>query len=91
MKEGSELLLIDDLATRGVSALEALPLLREKYRIQDLLVLIDRESGAKERLAQKGVQLHSVFRLRSLLDFWKHEQLITSEQYTDVIQFLSTS
>ena len=84
-------MLIDDLATRGVSALAALPLLREKYRIQKLLVLIDRQSGAQERLAQEGVSLHSVFQLRDLLEFWKHEQLITTEQYTDVQNFLSES
>ena len=89
--EGSQLLLIDDLATRGVSAISALPLLREKYHVRDLLVLIDRQSGAQACLAQEGVRLHSVFQLRELLDFWKHEQLITSEQYAEVQLFLSES
>ena len=82
--------MIDDLATRGSSALEALPIIRSQYKTSQLLVLIDRESGAKERLQKHDVTLHSVFRLRVLLDFWKQESLISNEEYNTVSVFLSS-
>ena len=88
---GAKVLLIDDLATRGASALEALPTLRALYCAEELLVLIDRESGARSRLKEHGITLHSIFSIRSLLCFWKEHSLITAEQYTQVIHFLSTS
>jgi uridine monophosphate synthetase len=90
VREGSTVLMIDDLATRGSSALEALPIIRSQYKTSQLLVLIDRESGAKERLQKHDVTLHSVFRLRVLLDFWKQESLISNEEYNTVSVFLSS-
>ena len=91
VKEGSHLLLIDDLATRGVSAREALPVLRSRYEVSQLAVLIDRESGAKARLAQDGVVLHSLFRLGDLLHYWLLQGDISSEQYQRVRDFMSRS
>ena len=87
--KGINVLLIDDLATRGASAIEALPTIRTSYTTNDLLVLIDRESGAKERLQEHDVTLHSIFSLRTLLSLWKKEELISKEQYGTVITFLS--
>ena len=91
VENGTELLLIDDLATRGVSAMTALPLLRQNHPIHHLLVLIDRQSGAKEALAKEGIQLHSIFTLRTLLEFWKHEALIPPDKYTETLDFLGES
>ena len=89
--EGSQVLLIDDLATRGVSAVEALPTIRAQYKTSELLVLIDRDSGAEERLRQHGVELHSIFKFRLLLRFWREKSLITHQQYEEVVLFLDES
>ena len=86
--KGSRVLLIDDLATRGASAIEALPTIRTSYTATDLLVLINRESGAQQRLQEHDITLHSIFSLRTLLSFWKQESLISKEQYDTVMQFL---
>lgn len=88
--EGSTVLLIDDLATRGASAIESLPIIRSQYKTNQLLVLIDRESGAKKRLKKHDVSLHSVFQLSTLLVFWKQESLISNKEYNAVTVFLST-
>ena len=87
--KGTKVFLIDDLATRGSSAIEVLPTVRNSYTTHDLLVLIDRESGAKERLMEHDITLHSIFSLRTLLSFWKQEALISQEQYDTVMVFLS--
>jgi len=36
-------------------------------------VLVDRQSGAKESLAQEGFNLHAVLTISALLDYWESE------------------
>jgi len=86
---GETALLIDDLATTGGSKFEALEKLTQAgLVVRDVLVLIDRQSGAAESLAQAGLRLHAVFTLHGLLDFWETERLITHAQAAAVREFL---
>lgn len=85
----TNVLLIDDLATRGASAIEALPIIRSQYNTENLLVLIDRQSGATEALQKHGVTLHSIFRLTDLLHFWREESYIEENQLQRVLTFLA--
>lgn len=71
-----EIVLIDDVITSGESLLEVLPILREKYVVNHMIVLVDR-GVAKEKLEQWGIQLHCVFTLDELLEFWQLEGLVS--------------
>lgn len=62
---GAEVLLVDDVATTGGSLLKTLEGLEEeghKCVVRKALVIIDREEGATENLAEKGIQLASIFK-----------------------------
>jgi orotate phosphoribosyltransferase len=60
---GARVLIADDVATSGGSIMKAVDASREAGAIVEVaLVLIDREEGAEEALAAKGVRLLSVFR-----------------------------
>ncbi|MGH6971163.1 MAG: hypothetical protein ACREEQ_06085, partial [Caulobacteraceae bacterium] len=55
-------LVTDDVATSGGSVMQAIDAARAAGAIVDnALVLVDRQEGASEALAAKGVRLHSVF------------------------------
>ena len=56
--------------------------------MHDVVVLIDRESGGREELAAVGLTLHSVFKLRDLLDILVQHERISREQRADVESFL---
>ena len=88
---GSKLLMIDDLATRGVSSIEALTPLRDHYLVHDLLVLIDRESGATQRLSEHDVNLHAVVTLSALLDEWERVDAVPRDQINAARRFISES
>ena len=65
---GERAALLDDLITSGQSKLDALePLLAEGLKVQDVVVLIDREQGGAEDLRRHGYRLHSVLTLRELV------------------------
>lgn len=88
--EGETVVVIDDLATTGGSKFEAIEKLTEVGLIvKDVVVLIDRESGAKEALAAEGYQMHALFTLTQLLDYWEETQRLPIEQIASVRNFLS--
>jgi uridine monophosphate synthetase len=75
---GETIVVIDDLATTGGSKFEAIEKLTAAgMKVRDVVVLIDRQSGAKEALEQSGYQLHAVLTITELLDHW--EQTIKVE------------
>ena len=58
---GETVVVIDDLATTGGSKFEAIEKLTGAgLVVKDVVVLVDRQSGAKESLEQAGYPLHAV-------------------------------
>ncbi|NP_001088036.1 uridine 5'-monophosphate synthase [Xenopus laevis] len=86
---GETCLIIEDVVTSGSSILETAEVLqREGLRVTDAIVLVDREQGGKERLAQCGIQLHSVFTLSQLMDILRSVGAVGSETVSNVEQFI---
>jgi len=89
---GQRVVLIDDLATTGGSKFEAIEKLHTVgLTVNDVVVLIDRESGASEDLSKSGYQLHAIFILSELLQIWLSEELVTADQVEKVDKFLRES
>jgi uridine monophosphate synthetase len=66
---GERVVVIDDIVTDGASKLEAIePLEAAGLVVEDLVVLIDREQGGRERLAAKGYRLHAVLTISACFD-----------------------
>jgi uridine monophosphate synthetase len=86
---GEQVVVIDDLATTGGSKFEAIERLEAAgLQIHDVVVLIDRQSGAAEMLAQAGYHLHAVFTLTQLLDYWEWTSRIPADQIQAAREFL---
>ena len=65
---GDRALVIDDVITTGGAKIEALAPLRDAgLVIQDILVVVDREQSGAQALAAAGLQLHSVLKIRELV------------------------
>lgn len=89
---GDQVVVIDDLTTTGGSKFEAIEVLTQAgLKVKDVVVLIDRQSGATETLAQAGYRLHTVFRLTELLDHWELNRRVNLEQITATRVFLEES
>jgi len=89
---GERTVVIDDLATTGESKFEAIDKLKAAgLVVEDVVVLIDRQSGAAEALASAGYRLHSVFDLSDLLDYYEDHQSISAEHIAAARAFLKLS
>lgn len=87
---GQTAVVIDDLATTGGSKFEAVERLRQAgLRVTDVVVLIDRQSGAAAALEAEGLHLHAVFTLDQLLQEWDRSGRIRPGDLQAVRQFLA--
>ncbi|BCX04441.1 MAG: orotate phosphoribosyltransferase [Candidatus Roseilinea sp.] len=91
-RPGETVLLVDDLITRGTAKLEALQPLREAGLIvNDVLVVIDREQGGREELAQQGIRLHAVFTLSEMLDGLARSGRLEAHRRDEVLTWLRSA
>ena len=89
---GETILVIDDLATTGGSKFEAIEKLTGVGLIvKDIVVLVDRQSGAKESLAQAGYSMHAVLTIRQLLDYWEENEKVSKDKIVETRNFLQNA
>ncbi|EZQ04831.1 orotate phosphoribosyltransferase [Candidatus Acidianus copahuensis] len=67
--KGKKVIIVDDVATSGGSIEKSALIIRENGgEVNDALVIVDREEGAKERLQDLGINLYSVFSIHEILN-----------------------
>ena len=89
---GDAVLIIDDVATTGGNLQFATKTLRERgARVGHAMVLVDREQGAKGKLADMGVELISLMTSSRLMGELRSKGIISSEEYERVIAYIGGS
>lgn len=86
---GETVVIIDDLATTGGSKFEAIEKLTSAgLLVKDVVVLVDRQSGAKESLEQAGYQLHAVLTISEMLNYWEETGKVEKTKIEATRKFL---
>ena len=86
---GETTVIIDDLATTGGSKFEAIEKLTGAgLLVKDIVVLVDRQSGAKESLEQAGHAMHAVLTITQLLEYWESNDKVDKEKIAATREFL---
>ena len=86
---GETALVIDDLATTGGSKFEAIEKLTAVgLVVKDIVVLVDRQSGAKESLEQAGYSMHALLTITQLLDYWEETGKVEKDKLKETREFL---
>jgi len=89
---GETIAVIDDLATTGGSKFEAIEKLTGAgLVVKDVVVLVDRQSGAKESLAQAGYSMHAVLTIGQLLEYWEESGKVGKDKIEETRKFLAES
>jgi uridine monophosphate synthetase len=89
---GETVAIIDDLATTGGSKFEAIEKLTVAgLVVKDVIVLVDRQSGAKESLAQAGFAMHAVLTIGQLLEYWEANGKVEKDKIEETKKFLKQS
>lgn len=89
-KKGDRVVIIDDLVSTGETKVEAIDKLKSAgLEVTAIVVLVDREMGAKSFLNKLGYQFEAVVGLYQLLPLWRESGAVTPEQAENVKRFLS--
>lgn len=88
---GETVVVIDDLATTGGSKFEAIEKLTAAgLVVRDVVVLVDRQSGAKESLAEAGYAMHAVLTINEMLDHWEQTDKVGKDKIEATRKFLAS-
>ena len=89
---GETVVVIDDLATTGGSKFKAIEKLTGAgLEVKDVVVLIDRQSGARESLEAAGYAMHAVLTITGMLDHWEKTGNIEKNKIEETRLFLHNS
>ncbi|MEA1924737.1 MAG: orotate phosphoribosyltransferase [Candidatus Altiarchaeota archaeon] len=67
LKEGSQVAVVDDVATTGNSLMQVIDVVENRdCEVKKVVVIVDREEGAKKTIAGCGYALESIFSRREL-------------------------
>lgn len=89
--EGKIIAVLDDLVSEGLSKLKAVSVLeRMQYRVNDLIVLIDRQRGGLKKMQDLGYNVHYAFTVTQLMDFYLSEGLVTPQQHEADMEFINS-
>ena len=88
-RPGQTVVVIDDIITDGASKIEAIrPLEEAGLKVEDVLIVLDREQGGGRILANAGYNLHSIGQLSEVMDALVQAGKVSEEQRTQVAEFI---
>ena len=84
-------LLIDDLVTTGGGIVQTAEFLKQNAAldVRNVLVLLDRQEGARELLRKRGYNLISILGLEPMLNYLMAKGLIEEKWYRKSIEYIS--
>ncbi|KAM5281488.1 uridine 5'-monophosphate synthase [Ctenodactylus gundi] len=86
---GETCLIIEDVVTSGSSVMETVEVLQQEgVKVTDVVVLLDREQGGRDKLQAQGVRLHSVCTLSKILEILEQQKKIDAEMVGRVKRFI---
>lgn len=87
LKPGTKVLLVDDVATTGISVSYAVEVIRSNGGIiENVLAIVSRLEGAEEKLKKMGVNLISVTTINEIVNVLNNKGLIDENTLESVIK-----
>jgi len=87
--KGESILFFDDVITEGLSKLEGIKALEmHGAYVKNLMVVVDREEGGKEKLEKLGYKVHALAKVSELVDLLFKSEHISQEQRDAVLNYI---
>ena len=86
LDRNDRVLIIDDLITTGESVIESAEVVRDQGGVvNELVVLLDREQGGKERLRSSRIEPHVLFKISDAME-WLHTVGLIEDKVFDTVR-----
>lgn len=91
-KPGDEVILLDDLITKGDSKVEAIKQVEDAgLKVKKLIVLVDREQGGVQMIKDTGYTVEAAFTISELMDTLLELGKIDQAQHEKIIAFVRSN
>jgi len=88
LERNDRVLIVDDLITTGESVIEAAEVVRDQGGVvNELVVLLDREQGGKDRLRASRIEPHVLFKISDAMTWLHNVGLIEDKVYETVQKY----
>lgn len=86
LSRNDRVLIVDDLITTGESVIEAAEVVRDQGGVvNELVVLLDREQGGRERLRSARIEPHVLFKISDAMD-WLHSVGLIGDKIHETVK-----
>jgi uridine monophosphate synthetase len=85
-------LFFDDVVSEGLSKLEGIkPLEQLGAKVENIMVVVDREQGGRENLENAGYRVHALARISEIVNSLLESKRISKEQADAVLNYIKES
>jgi orotate phosphoribosyltransferase len=89
LERNDRVLVVDDLITTGESVIEAAEVVRDQGGVvNELVVLLDREQGGKERLRKSRIEPHVLFKISDAMTWLHSVRLLADDTYETIRTYI---
>jgi uridine monophosphate synthetase len=89
IKRGEHILFFDDVVSEGLSKLEGIkPLEQLGAKVENIMVVVDREQGGRENLENAGYKVHALARISELVNSLHQSEHIPKRQADAVLNYI---
>ena len=87
--KGERILFFDDVISEGLSKLEGIkPLEQLGAKVENIMVVVDREQGGRENLENAGYRVHALAKISELVDSLLKCEHISKKQVDAVLNYI---
>ncbi|AQX03737.1 orotidine-5'-phosphate decarboxylase [Elizabethkingia meningoseptica] len=89
-QKGQNCLLVEDVITSGKSLLETIDEVEnEGLNVSDIVVVLDRQQGGREKLQEKGYNVHTLFTISEVVEILQEEKQLMPDEVDRINDFLN--
>lgn len=89
--DGQKCLLVEDVITSGKSLVETIAEVeREGLKVQDIVVVLDREQGGIEKLKKQGYHVRTLFTINEVINILFKYNKLDKREVTKIREFLNS-
>lgn len=89
-EKGQNCLLVEDVITSGKSLVETIEEVEnEGIKVSDIVVVLDRQQGGKEKLEEKGYKVHSLYNISEVVEILREVNYIDDEEVARIQDFVN--
>jgi orotate phosphoribosyltransferase len=89
LNNGDRVLIVDDLITTGKSVIDAAEIIRQEGgKVNEAVVLLDREQGGVKNLEKTGIRVHCLFKMSDAIEWLHATGMLSDDEHKKLTEYI---